>query len=354
MKIQEIDKNFAIKTGMRENNVRVYDVCAEPFTVYGLIKPTGEEDKFCRLPEKMAKKVSEGVLFLHSNTAGGRVRFATDSKYIAVYAKLPSVGRIPHFALSGSAGFDLYAEEDGEQKFIKSFIPDFEIKDTLEGEIELSRGEMREYTLNFPLYSDVSKLYIILEDSAEVRKCRSYKYEKPVVYYGSSITQGGCASRPGNSYQAVLSRRFDCNYINLGFSGNAKGEKEIAEYISGLDMSVFVYDYDHNASSAEYLKNTHEPMFKLIREKHPDLPVICLTQPVNKCEDFDLRKQIIRDTVDNAKANGDKNIYFIDGSGIMSELGAGDGVTVDGCHPNDLGFFCMANIIGRVLGSLLK
>ena len=97
--------------------------------------------------------------------------------------------------------------------------------------------------------------------------------------YGSLITQGGCASRHGMSYQSIVSRKFNCDYINLGFSGNAKAEDEITDYIKNLEMFVFVLDYDHNAPTVEYLKNTHEKMFKAVRDAHPDIPVIMMSRP---------------------------------------------------------------------------
>lgn len=117
---------------------------------------------------------------------------------------------------------------------------------------------------------------------SKIGKPTPYSIEKPIVFYGSSITQGGCASRPGNSYTHIICRWLDANMVNLGFSGNAKGEPEMAELISQIDMGALVMDYDHNAPDAEYLLNTHENFFKIIRSNHPYLPVIFVSKP-----DFD-------------------------------------------------------------------
>ena len=170
-----------------------------------------------------------------------------------------------------------------------------------------------------------------------------------VVYYGSSITQGGCASRPGNCYSHILSRRFDNDFYNMGFSGNAKGEDAIAKYISDMKMDVFVYDYDYNADNPKHLEITHEKMFKTIRKKHPDIPIIILSAPV-ACtnEEFKLRQDIIRTTYENALKNGDDNVYFIEGNKIFNILG-NDSCTVDKRHPNDLGFMCMAHAVGKIM-----
>lgn len=352
-KIADIDKNFELKN-TTTGGMHAFDVLTEPFEIYGLLKPKNKNDKYRRMPEEIAESVSEGVHFLHSNTAGGRIRFATDSSRIGLRAKLPYVGKMGHFTLAGSAGFDLYATIEKSERHIKTFIPPFEITDLLEGQVDFGKSEMREYTLNLPLYSDVSEIEIMLDSSATVKKPTLYKTKTPVVYYGSSITQGGCASRPGNSYQAILSRRLDCDYINLGFSGCAKGEREIAEYISTIDMSAFVYDYDHNAPDTEHLMATHEKMFKIIRSKQPSLPIICLTAPMPVGLKHNERKRIIHNTVTNAVASGDKNVYYIDVTKKIEEISGGTDSTVDCCHPNDLGFFHMANIIEPVLENVLK
>lgn len=347
--IEKTDKNFAVKSVLTRTDVKVHDVCDEPFKIYGLIKPECEGDCYRRIPKNVAETVSKGVYTLHTNTAGGRVRFATDSRYIAIRAILSDFMNAPHMPLTGSAGFDLYVNHNGIQKYLKTFIPPGDIKDGYESEIMLQGEGMKEYTLNFPLYSNVISLKIILEENARLEKCCDYSIETPIVYYGSSITQGGCASRPGNSYENIISRKIDCNYINLGFSGSAKAEKTIAEYIASLDMSAFVFDYDYNAPDCEYLKKTYEPMFKIIREHKKNLPIICISMPYGITENCEIRRAIIRETVENARKNGDNNVYFISGTEFGKVIDAGDSITVDGCHPNDLGFMCMAKVISDKL-----
>ena len=341
-RIEEIDKNFKVETKIQKNDIKFYNAFATPFKLYGSFYENG---RLRRMPETVARSVSDGVYSLHANTAGVRIRFKTDSPYVAISAKMPAVGKMPHFALTGSAGFDLYEKNEGKERYLATFMPPFGIVDGYESIISLHGKKMRELTINLPLYSDVSELYIGLADSAEIEASEPYRIEKPAVFYGSSITQGGCASRAGNAYQAIISRRFDCNFINLGFSGNAKGEDEMAEYIAGLDMSLFVYDYDHNAPSPEHLSKTHEKLFMKLREKHPTLPVIMLTRPKFLLEgDEAERLAVVKQTYENAVARGDKNVYFISGSELMKYAEC-DG-TVDNCHPNDLGFASMARVLG--------
>jgi hypothetical protein len=299
------------------------------------------------MPEAVAKTVSEGVHFLHANTAGGRLRFKTDSSYIAISTKLDSICRMDHFPLCGTAGFDLYA--DGE--YVKTFRPPYDMIDGYEYLAVLGEPKMREITINFPLYTDVCELYVGLCESAQILEPTPYRNEKPVVYYGSSVTQGGCASRPGTSDQAFVSRDLNIDYINLGFSGNAKAEDEMIDYIKSLDMSVYVCDYDYNAPTYEHLEKTHEKMFLAVREAQPDLPVVFLTMPKFTLNAEDMRRrELIRRTYENALARGDKNVYFIDGPTLMAL--AGNEGTVDNVHPTDFGFHSMAVAVSKVLKEL--
>lgn len=343
--IQEIDKNFKVDTKIERDDIKFYSINTSPFKIYGVFY---EDGKYRRLPKDTARGVSDGVYHLHANTAGGRVRFKTDSSYVAINVKMGSVGKMPHFALTGSCGFDLYADNE----YFATFVPPFDMTEGYEGIIELRGAKMRDITINFPLYSEVCRLYIGLSSNAQVLAPTPYKVEKPVVYYGSSITQGGCASRPGNSYEAIVSEWLNIDHINLGFSGNAKAEAAISQYIKGLDMCAFVYDYDHNAPTVEHLRATHERMFSEIRASHPNLPIIIMSRPkCNLTEEEKERLEIIKSTYERALAQGDKNVYFISGKELMKL--SGDSGTVDSCHPNDWGFYSMASAIYNVLKDII-
>ena len=200
----------------------------------------------------------------------------------------------------------------------------------------------------------MSALYVGLEASAQLSPGSAYRHKKPVLYYGSSITQGGCASRPGNSYQAIISRRYDCDFLNFGFSGNARGEETFMEYLAQLDYSIFVLDYDHNAPSAGHLEATHRRAYDIIRRHQPNKPVILISKPdflFHRPEDR-ARRSIIYSTYLEAVRAGDQNVFFLDGYSLFGGEGR-DGCTVDGCHPNDLGFYRMADVIGALVGRLL-
>ena len=341
--IASIDKNFKVGSTIDKQGIKFYDAKSAPFVIHGLMISDGV---FHRIPISVAESTSEGVKRLNYNTAGGRVRFKTNSPYVAISVKYSTLGRMPHFAFCGSIGFDLY---EGT-RYVNTFIPTVDPKKEHESIINLGEPIMRDITINFPLYSSVNELYIGLDENAEIEAPESYSNEKPIVYYGSSITQGGCASRPGTCYQAHVSRRFNADYVNLGFSGNARAEDTIAEYIKGLDMGLFVYDYDHNAPSSDYLISTHEKMFLAVREANPTLPIIMMSRPLHKLNRTDRdnrRMRIINETYENAKARGDKNVYFLNGDDL-TRLCGNEG-TVDNCHPTDLGFASMADALIKLI-----
>lgn len=343
--IYEIDKNFKIETNINKDDIKFHNPLCAPFSVHGVYYDNG---KFRRMPEDVAKTVSIGVHTLHANTAGGRVRFKTNSPYVAISAKMPAIEKMSHFALTGSAGFDLYVDN----VYTHTYRPAFDMVGGYESIRDDLGDGMKEITVNMPLYSEVSELYIGLKEGAEILAPTPYKVEQPVVYYGSSVTQGGCASRAGSSYQGFVSRALDIDYINLGFSGSAHAEKEMYDYIKGLDMSAFVMDYDYNCVTIEELENTHEVMFASIREAQPNLPIVLLTAPrAVLSQHYKDRLEVIRRTYQNALDKGDKNVYLIEGTKLMEICGP-EG-TVDDCHPTDFGFYSMAQPIIEVLREIL-
>ena len=342
-KLDSIDKNFIVETNISKEDIRFYDIEEGTFQICGVFKENG---LFRRMPEEIAVSINKGVAGLHENTAGGRVRFVTDSTYVAIKT-IYQPCRKPHFALTGSSGFDMYSEISGEHRYAGTFIPPVDVVDRYESVIEFSEKAERIITIHFPLYSNVNKLYIGLQENAILEEPPVYKVKKPVVYYGSSITQGACASKPGSCYQSILSRKFDCDYINLGFSGSAKGEESMAEYISKLDMSMFVLDYDHNAPTAEKLEKTHSRFFDIIRKSNPELPILILPRPrfYHRGED-EKRFEIVKRTYEKAKACGDENVYFISNKELMALVE--DNGSVDNTHPTDSGFLSMAKAMEKV------
>lgn len=361
MEIGKIDKNFAKKEIADKPDTVWYDIRKPPFEIYGLYDAL-HEPVFCRMPKSVASTVSEEVEILAENTSGGRVRFRTDSPYIAIRAVMPKEAFVPHMPATGTSGFDLYVDEGESSIFVSSFRPDIENPGGIVTYIQIEGtrfgGKINSYTINFPLYDCVTSVEIGIKRSSALGEGVPYKPLLPFVYYGSSITQGGCASRPGNSYQGFLSRRFNVDFINLGFSGSGRGEQEIIDYICGLNMSLFICDYDYNAGNAEELSKHHYHMYECFRKANPITPYLLLSKPdaVLYPRDTYDRRMVVEETYRRAIAFGDKNIYYINGETLFQGANYAD-CTVDAVHPNDLGFFRMSQVIGdkieEILGEIL-
>ena len=359
MEVAKLDKNFSRIGKIDEKDCVFYDIKEnKSFDIYGFYD-VYNTDKFIRLPEDVAEKGNKYLRYFNEDTAGGRIRFKTDSKYVAIRVKMPYV-KHSHQPLSGSSGFTMYLDKNGKSEYFRSFIPPVEFEEGYVDIIRFPDKKERNITIYFPLYSHVNAIQIGLQNSASLKNGKKYRVKKPIVFYGGSHVQGACASVPSNSTSAFVSRMLDADFINLGFSSGALGEQEIAEYIANLDMSAFVCEYDHNAPTVEHLNNTHYKFLKTIVEKKPNIPIIftskhdyyiCSFYVKTQQENIDRRKIVI-ETYDRLKEEGHDNIFFIDGKTIFSGRDK-FACTVDGTHPNDLGFFRMACKFEKILKKYL-
>ncbi len=306
------------------------------------------QNEFMRLPAEVISKV-ERLEGLSNNTSGIRARFYTDSCNIRITAENGQVAEYIHMPSSATSGFDIYLNNIFKNN-VRPVYGKIKFDETV---VLQAQNRMNLVDIYFPLYNSVKSFSFELDKGALLE--RAEEPDKPILFYGSSITQGGCASRPGNSYVNMLSTMLERNIINLGFSGSAKGSIPVAEYIASLDLAAFVYDYDHNAPDTEWLKATHDKFFKVIRDKKPELPVIMMSRPgYEKWSGIaPANTAVVMTTYLNALNDGDKNVYFIDGKTLFGTYGR-DRCTVDGTHPNDIGFERMAESVYPVLKEILE
>ncbi len=341
-RIEDIDKNFSVSPPVFDG-MKTCNVTDAPFSLYGLML---SDKGFCRMPPTVADSVSQSVSSLNFNTSGGCLRFKTDTKRIILTVTLPDLCLMNHMPLSGSSSFDIYCDKKYCGVFRAPSIKEYE--GTWSSELTLYEG-MKDVMIFFPLYNNVKEVFISLEKDCTVAESDGFCDNDPIVFYGSSITQGGCASHPGNAYPNMISRALNREILNLGFSGSCKAEPEMSEYIGRLDKSLIIYDYDHNAPTAGYLENTHERFFKELRAIDPLVPVIMISVADSSFGDeVEKRKEIIKRTYINAVNNGDKNVYFLDGQHFYDDVGL-ENATVDCCHPNDLGFYAFYKNISEFI-----
>jgi len=336
-----LDKNLVVETAIKKDNIVFLDPRKEPFSIHGLYDCKNESE-YKRLPDSVATSANEGVAATYRHTSGGRIRFSTNSIYVAIKVEWDSVAKITAMPHTGSSGFDMYVDCDGynTSKYYKVFTPPYywECQKGYESVLDFKDRSTRLVTVNFPLYNNVKNIYIGLENGATVGKGKPYSISSPVVFYGSSKTQGGFVSRAGNTYPAILSRRLGFDFLNFGFEGGAKGDSAVIDYIASLDMSAFVCDYDRDASDEDFLA-THKKTYQKIREKHPTIPYIIAasTEPDIFASDSKkaFRKDVCLDTYRYALEKGDKNVYFVDGDAIFKNGSFVDCYTVDGVNITD-------------------
>ena len=339
-----LDKNFTIKSEKTNDDKKYYTIPNENFDLYGVIFDESI-NQFVRMPDKVAKSVSGGVDYHSKHTAGGRLRFKTNSKTFHLSVKYPYLQKMAHMPLTGQSGFVLFKETEVEDRLISIFPAQYNQDTGFEYNYPWLSGQMEEYVLYFPLYNPITELIIGLDADAVVTHGKKYREIDPILYYGSSITQGGCASRPDNSYESLIAKWNNIDFINLGFSGNGKAEQTMCEYLSQIKCSLFVCDYDYNAPTPEYLRNTHYNLYEVFRKAQPKTPILFVSKP-----DYDYdntseeRIKIILETYNRAKANGDNNVYFLSGKDLYGDK---DRIqcAVDSCHPTDLGFYRIAEKI---------
>lgn len=302
-----------------------------------------------RLPESVRNEVPT-LQFLGRRTPGARLRFKTNAKSFSI--------RIYFEKISVDVGMSIYAAQSAAvmigERYAGFVLPINQYKEP-EAFGEFKKDDtLEQVTVFLPRNEVITDIVLEFPDDAKILHAEPYTYQKPVLFYGSSITEGAHVSRVTNAYNALLSAWLDTDYYNLGFSGSAKGEEPLAKFISSLDISAFVMDYDHNAPDYEHLKATHQNFFNIVRNAKPDLPIILMSRP-----DFDYdaespkRREVIKKTYQDAKDKGDTNVYFIDG---QTFFGTEDRhyCTSDLIHPNDLGMYRMAKTIYPVLKEVLE
>lgn len=333
-----------------------YDALEAPFSLHGL-----SAEPYARLPESVRRQLSGPLQRLGVQTAGGRVRFQTDAKTIRIEILLDDTNLKTHMTPLNKAGAELYA---GDVRVLNlrpravGVVPyeklDGYALDPVIDYMVARPGQNEVYTLYLPSFTGVQSVHISLPEDASLTEAPAFP-ELPVVFYGSSITQGACASRPSLSYPARVCLDLGLDFINLGFAGNALGDLPIAEYIKGLPMRAFVMDYDNNAPDAAYLERTHKPFFETIRKARPEVPILLVSRPDNGRDKTRMHEcfRVIEKTYLDAVRAGDTRVALLDGRQFFPEIGR-DRCLTDFVHPNDEGFMYIAGQVKAALRGLLE
>lgn len=356
MDISAIDNRLS-SMGVEGAEIEWISAHDKRFSLHGVYY-NESEGLYMRVPDDVSEKTNPHLKTLARMTAGGRIRFKTNSPFIAIKASLPAINPMAHMSITGSHGFSVYADGAFEHRYSPAF-KDFSanVVDALKERVFFA--EKKELTpstksrlieIYFPLYGGVAELYIGVAPGSQVEVAPPYKNKKPLLFYGSSITQGGCVTRPGNDYISIIARRLDADYINLGFSGNGNAEDAMIEYVNSFDAALFGFDYNMYPDRPERVLPPHFSIYERIREKHPDAAILLYDKP---SEYWGVRENIIRSTYEKAKENGDNKVAFVPARALFGEEER-DCCLVDCSHPNDLGAMRIADALTPHIKNLLK
>lgn len=331
-----------------------------PASVFPLLGKISEETetRYERLPAFLKGNTRLPVWELGKNTAGLAVRFVSDSKAIAVRWTLRGQVSMNHMALTGIQGLDLYTLEGEKWRFVNVARPVG--KENSVVIVSHMETKQREYMLYLPLYDGVVSLEIGVDSTASIGrpKVGLPVRDKPVVCYGTSILQGGCASRPGMAHTNILSRWLNREFVNLGFSGNGQLDYEIAGIMAKREAALYILDFVPNAS-VQQIEEKAERFFRIIRDKAPDVPVIFVEDPPFTHSKYDcvMRQEIVRKNkalhavFNKLKKEGEKSIWLLSSEKIIGDDAE---ATVDGIHFTDLGFMRYAEYLYPVIKKRMK
>ena len=316
------------------------------------------ESYFHRLPARAKGVVRDPVWSLSQHTAGFCLRFATDAD--AIHARWTVTSprlAMPHMSATGVSGVDLYVLHNSDWRWLAEGQPTQQTN-SLQLISGLAKAK-REYLLYLPLYNGVQSLEIGVSSGSRLwQLSMDGDAAKPIVFWGTSITHGACASRPGMPHPAILGRRFGRPVINLGFSGNGKMESEVAQLLAEIDAAVFVIDCLPNLTG-ELVRQRARPVVDILREAHPTTPILLVEDRTfadaflvesrrqrNQSNRKALRESYLQMLEDNVSG-----IHYLSGEELLGSDGEG---TVDGSHPNDLGFLRQADAFEAALRPLLR
>jgi hypothetical protein len=310
-----------------------------------------------RLPAKAKSTVRESVWGLSRHSAGMLTRFRTDATSLHVSYEVTSKNlAMPHMPATGVSGLDLYAKDlDGRWKWVAVLPPNSPVVEQ-QWVSGLSPG-IREYAVYLPLYNGVKYLKIGTLPNA-LWEPLPPRTSKPLVFYGTSITQGACATRPGMAHTSILGRRLDHPVINLGFSGSGTMDLSIAELLGEIDAAVYIIDCLPNMTADDVRQRT-VPFISKLRSLQPSTPIL-LVEDRSYSGSWLIHSQRERNIASRTALAEEmsrlrelqvKYLYYLGGESL---LGADRDDTTDGSHPSDLGFQRHADAFEPALRSLLS
>lgn len=359
-KVSEIDSKYVNST---VGGVTYLKYSTPEFEIGGIKHPDENGGEFYRLNVSDRDRYETEIIAWNSiqnsskHTTGATIRFATDADEIVIEAKMRNAGNMVHMTNRGINGFDVYVGSGTRRVYCGTAGQDFTGNPTMKETVKLPEG-YKEVMIEFPMYGGVEDFNIGFSDPNAKIASPLERDHLPVLFYGSSVTQGCSASRPGTLYTNMICRMLNTDCVNEAYSGSGRGDQIMAEYIGSRELSVAVIEYDDN-SSIDELRERHYDFYKTIREAQPNLPIVIIVHPYFTKEGVDyyahsVRTPIIKATYDKAIAEGDKNVYYIDPLDYYDMTDMADIYCIDFAHPTDTGFYYMGVEVYELLKDILN
>ena len=324
------------------------------------------ESPYHRLPSKAEGKVREAVWGLSQHTAGVYLSFATNAKEIRIRYQTNNRYEMHHMPATGVSGLDLYVRNPDDQTLLWC-RGKYAFRDTITYTFDNlntrnpNPGKMYEYNLYLPLYNTVKWMEIGIPQTSEMGRS-SVDQQKPILVYGTSIAQGGCASRPAMGWTTIVQRGLDRPVINLAFSGNGRLEEEVIDLINEVEAGLFIMDCLPNLTNEELypdaeLRHRITKSVQTLRETHPETPIL-LASHAGYSDDLvsagafdrvDRVNKVLEQTFRTLLQSGVKNLHYLPKDEIQMCMDC----TVDGTHQTDLGMQYYANAYLRKIRSIL-
>lgn len=307
-----------------------------------------------RIDSNLLAEIPKHVADLSKNTAGLQVDFVTNSTRIAFKWTLQHYGVLPNMTPIAKNGLDLYAIRDGHWQFVASAAATGDSSEKIA--VQHLDGITRHYRVYLPLYSSLTDLSVGIDSGATIGSPKTQTRPK-IVIYGTSITQGAAASRPGLAYPAILSRALNATVYNMGFSGSGKMEPKMAEVIGHMNADLYILDCVPNMT-AELISQRVIPFVHLLRKIKPGVPILFLESPVRETSFWDQKIKIsmaaqnraIHEAFSALQKQGVGNIYYQDSKGFT---GQDHEATIDGTHLTDVGFSRLVPIVEKRVQQIL-
>lgn len=325
-----------------------------------------EDHKLERIPDRLKdvfEEINPCLNELGIHTAGGQLSFRSNTSRVFLRAKITTVPNMVNMTAVAQCGFDCYiGDMPKDMRFFG--ITKFDTTKseyTCEVVTKLDTTKVKEFLFHFPLYAGVIEVEIGIDSTAIIEPPTPYEKEGKIIFYGTSITQGGCASRPGMAYTNYVARKLNLEHCNFGFSGNGLGEYEVAKMLSEVEKPLlYVIDYEANSGTNGRMVKSLNDFIGCLRKEHKEVPILVVSRVPYLMDLLEestgsLRnslREFQKETVKNLRVLGDEAIYFLDGYTLWGE--DFDEYTVDFIHPTDLGFYFMGERLESVIKEILR